>query len=266
MALTVLVMSFPTGHLYPRRAAPWVALYVVLNLIGAVVTVMARSSGAPASFQSPDVTVNPFYVPALAQYNDLGATIGPILPVLGNVAVIVSLVLRYRAAQSRERQQIKWFVWTTGIFFALITSLLSLELDPGFNNAVNNTPLGVIATGAFYGIFVAAPAVGIGLAILRNRLWEIDLIINRTLVYGSLTALLALLYFGLIFASQALLQGIIPANNDIAIVVSTLTIAALFQPLRHRIQQVIDRRFYRRNTMLPEPSPLSAPPCATRWI
>src|SRR5207302_8860541 len=120
MALTVLVMSFPTGQLYPRRAAPWVALYVVLNLIGAIVTVMVQSPGSPASFQSPDVSVNPFYVPALAQYNDLGATIGPILSVLGNAVVIVSLVLRYRATQSRERQQIKWFAWVTGIFLAIV--------------------------------------------------------------------------------------------------------------------------------------------------
>ena len=88
--------------------------------------------------------------------------------------------------------------------------------------------------------------ISIAIAILRSRLYDIDTIINKALVYGLLTAVLALLYFGLIFTLQFLFQRMFHQNNAFAIVISTLAIAALFQPLRHRLQKIIDRRFYRR--------------------
>lgn len=145
-----------------------------------------------------------------------------------------------------QRQQTKWVVFGLALVFALgfvpyqLTLLVPSLNQPEslypllFNPDAGGNPLGLLLP------------LSLGIAILRYRLWDIDILINRTLVYGILSAILALVYVGLIFALQYLLRGLINQNNDVAIVISTLTIAALFQPLRRRIQQTIDRRFYRR--------------------
>jgi len=126
---------------------------------------------------------------------------------------------------------------------SFVLSLLFTSLQN--QNALGVERFTIVFDLLFPVVFLLIP-LSIGFSILRYRLYDIDVLINRTLVYGTLTVLLALVYVGLIFALQYLLRRIISQNNDIAIVISTLAIAALFQPLRHRLQAIIDRRFYRR--------------------
>jgi hypothetical protein len=163
-------------------------------------------------------------------------------------SLALALLYRYqRMSTPIQRQQIKWVVFASTIFIGWVMVVeFIVFLVPSYFPA-----LGLIWQ-LYQHVNVITPLLAvlfplsIGFALLRYRLYDIDVIINRTLVYGSLTGILALLYFGFIFALQSLFQGMFKQNNAVAIVVSTLVIAALFQPLRRRIQAIIDRRFYRR--------------------
>jgi hypothetical protein len=160
----------------------------------------------------------------------------PMLFVAGMGAVI-SLLVRFRQARGNERQQIKWFASAAAL--SLIWILV-------FGQSTRGLPEAIVALSSL--LVIPSVPIAIGIAILRYRLYDIDLIINRTLVYGSLTVMLALLYFGGVSAIQALFGALTGREEQpqLAIVVSTLVIAALFNPLRRRIQSFIDRRFYRR--------------------
>ncbi len=151
-------------------------------------------------------------------------------------------VYRYRrVSTSRERQQTKWVVF--GISIGIIGFLLVLLFGYAFLQQSGVLTTLIVGT-LIYGFLLLIP-LSIAIAILRYRLWDIDILIRRTLVYGTLTASLALVYVGLVIGLQALLRGIISQDSSVALVISTLAIAALFQPLRSRIQRIIDRRFYR---------------------
>jgi hypothetical protein len=164
---------------------------------------------------------------------------------LGLVMCLIGEQLyRYRSVSSSiERQQTKWVVFA-GSMTALVLVGLTVPalIVPAFRQPGS---LYQVATGPFYPLGVLFAALSVGIAILRYRLWDIDILINRTLVYGTLTAILTVVYSGLVISLQALLHGIISQDNNVALVISTLTIAALFQPFRRRIQSIIDRRFYR---------------------
>jgi hypothetical protein len=250
-SLIILLLSFPTGRIFPRWAARWITPYILLMLIGGTLLLMSQSPGGAASPSGLSLSINPIFVSVLAPYDALFNQIFggfSLLFFLGVVGIVISLILRYRAAPMRERQQIKWLIWLTSVTFVIgfLFFVFTVIAPNDVMFALYRSPLGYTFVLLFYSLVNTFAVIGIGLAILRSRLWDIDIVINRTLVYGSLTIMLGLLYFGLIFGLQFLLRGIISQNNDVAIVISTLAIAALFQPLRLHIQAIIDRRFYRR--------------------
>jgi hypothetical protein len=218
--LFMVFALFPTGHFVPKWIRWLVLVWVAYTLVD-----------IPFNFTLQQVSWYPLF---------------SFLFFIGFMGILViAQIYRYRSVSTpTQRQQTKWVV------FAIATIILAqlVLAVPGFFNPTLLQPsslYSLIAANITPFVLLLGP-VALYIAIVRYRLYDIDVIINRTLVYGSLTALLALIYFGLIFALQFLFQGVFHQNNDVAIVVSTLVIAALSQPLRHRVQALIDRRFYRR--------------------
>jgi hypothetical protein len=150
---------------------------------------------------------------------------------VGLIGSPVSLYLRLRRASAQRRQQIKWLVWAGAV--AVVTFVIGAVGYAVWDEWISNAAILLSVLGL---------AVATGIAILRHRLYDIDVVINRTLVYGALTATLAGAYLG----SVLLLQLVLSPSSDLAIAGSTLAVAALFRPARARIQSAVDRRFYRR--------------------
>ena len=229
--LALLLLLFPDGLLPSRRWRPFVWLVVITAL--AAVFARAFSPGPLEGFTS---TPNPLGIEALG---GLLSVIEGAWEVVGLTLVVVvataSLFVRVRRASGVERQQVKWLLYAATLLS--VAGLLSLMI-------------GAIGTG-WVGLvlitlgFLAVP-FAIGIAILRYHLYDIDFIINRTLVYATLTGALAAIYFGGIVVSQRLFVSLTGQQSTLAVVASTLLIAALFAPLRRRIQSFIDRSFYRR--------------------
>jgi hypothetical protein len=190
---------------------------------------------------------NPFGVEALPWLVGASYVLLPLLP-LCIFASAISMVLRYRRSSGEVRQQIKWIAFVgsfAGLSF-LISMVSQLVVVAMRGDDLPQVPwwfelLSDVAVLGFAGVPVA-----IGFAVLRYRLYDIDIIINRTLVYGPLTVALVTLYFGGVVLLQRIFVVLTGERSTLAVVASTLVIAALFNPLRRRIQSFIDRRFYRR--------------------
>src|ERR671921_1281270 len=223
-----LLLLFPDGRLPSPRWRP-VVWCAVLGLIG----FLAGYTLNPGPLEGFPRIMNPYGVesPILGAV----ANTGVILAATSMVASAVSLIVRMRRAGRVERQQIKWLAYggalaVGAIFVGGVISIWIGEVGYAL------TSIGLLGVPIFTGV-----------AITRYRLYEIDIVINRTLVYGALTAALVAGYFGGVATLQALLRALSGQEQQpqLAIVVSTLAIAALFNPLRRRIQSFIDRRFYR---------------------
>ena len=229
--LPFFLLLFPTGRLPSRRWRP-VAVFAVLVYVVLPVG-YAVLPGPLITFPSVE---NPLGHEGAAGeiVPGVGRVSAWMLFVLTSLVSLVSLVLRFRRSRREERQQIKWVAYAAAIIAAylLVDSIFGEALDP----------ISPILSAIFFGSLWVA----IGVAILKYRLYNIDLLINRTLVYGALTEILAAVYFGGIVVLQRLFVVLTGGKSTLAVVASTLVIAALFNPLRRRIQSFIDRRFYRR--------------------
>jgi len=221
VALFLLVFSlFPTGQFVSH----WMGWIIIVLLTLQV----------PFTFFPPLVTLQISAVP-------LGFLVG-----IGPLAILVVVQLyRYRRVSSpEERQQTKWVVFGFAVPITfMVSGLVPYLMFPAL--AVPGS-LYLLAYAAVQAILLLLIPLSFGFAMLRSRLWEIDVLINRTLVYGTLTVILTGIYVALVIGLSALLRSIISHDSGVAIVLSTVAIYVLFQPLRRRIQQVIDRRFYRR--------------------
>jgi len=151
-----------------------------------------------------------------------------------------SVIARYRRAHATQRQQIKWLAFTSVFVLLMIIAFSVLELATSANRGAAEVITSVLAL-----LALTAIPVGAGVAMLRHRLYDVDVVINRTLVYGALAATLAGAYLGSVLLLQLVVEGLTGGSGP-AVAASTLAVAALFRPARARIQEHVDRRFYRR--------------------
>ena len=223
VSIGAFFLLFPSGRLVPR----WMAVFLLLLILQTVSSLFPLTS--------------PFNA------NTWPGWLTGLLDVVSYAAIIFSQVYRYRRVSTPlQRQQTKWVVFgiiTVAAGF-IVLGLLFVVFFPEVNQP--DSPYSLLQN--VYPLLTLLLPLSIGIAVLRYRLYDIDILINRTLVYGTLTASLALVYFGLVIGLESLVRlftGQV-SQTPVVIVASTLAIAALFQPLRRRIQIIIDRRFYRR--------------------
>jgi len=231
----LLILLFPSGRPLSRRwwLACWLAILGALTILTALVLM-------PGPLDPAVPIANPVGLVGAAALLQRISDLGTALQLIGTFAAVLSLILRLRRARGVERQQVKLLVSALVVYLAA-QSVIILAVARSWQGLTAAADLSFVLQ-SLASVLVAVAA---GVAILRYRLWDIDIIIRRTLVYGALTLTLGLVYVGCILLSRTLVAPYI-GGSELAIVASTLAIAALFNPLRRRIQNLIDKRFYRR--------------------
>jgi hypothetical protein len=235
VTVMLAVVLFPTGHYLSRGWRRAGATVLAANAIGLVVVALD-----PGPLRSQPRIRNPLGLDALAGPLHALSAAAPVVVATTLLLPIAAVVARFRRSSGLERQQLKWLALAAAYSVVTLAALLALDTRVNLD-----TGTGQVVAGSLLGLIMAAPPAAAAMAILRHGLYDIDVVINRTLVYGALTATLAAAYLVVVLLSQLVLQPLTP-DSGLAIAVSTLAVAALFRPARARIQSAVDRRFYRR--------------------
>ena len=242
-ALWLLPLFFPDGQPSPKRFGNWVRLLAIIYTTVILLGTVASPTYVYVLVQQQRQIANPVFIPGLLPLKDLLDNLAAVSWSTLMIVIVPSVALRYRASDYAVRQQIKWFLWVYGLVIIAVVVTLVAQDHFGFDG---QSGIGLAINVAIQIFFQFAPLIVVANAILRHRLYDIDIIIRRTMVYSILTAVLAAIYFGGVVLAQQVFRAASGESRDLAIVASTLLIAALFTPLRRRVQQTIDRRFYRR--------------------
>jgi hypothetical protein len=236
VVLFVITLTFPAGRLPIGRWGQLARFALALVVLLAVLSAFAPTISVNIPSSSSGVTVaNPLAVfPGWPGWIVLSA--GPPITLLFTAAGVASMFVRLRRARGVERAQLRWLVWSMA--FIVVGFIVGLVGDSVFVNGLG----GVFWLPAI--VAFCLPPIAIGLAVLRYKLYEIDRIISRTISYGVITLVLAFVFVVVVLAAQAVL-GPLTGSSTIAVAGSTLLVAALFQPIRRRVQRLVDRRFNR---------------------
>src|SRR5581483_4136038 len=226
---------FPSGRVYPQGLSRWMPFLFAAMALAGLLSILGTSPAAQEGVP------NPLYVAAL---EPITALFGVTLPLI-TFGALASILFRYHASETRGRLQLKWLIWLLAVV-AVSTFVLYGILPPDRMETVLGAQLSALLRATTFILWQSFAAIAFGIAMLRHNLWDIDIIIRKTLTYSLVVTLLVIVYFGSVILLQQLFANLTGQRSEVITVTSTLAIAALFVPLRNRIQNAIDKRFYRK--------------------